>query len=76
MEEFTEDYAKTLNIWHENFLNKLDEVKELGFDEYFIRMWKMYLSYCEAAFLTMNVNLVQVTFTRDQNIELNKGLVA
>lgn len=76
MEEFTEDYAKTLNIWHENFLNKLDEVKKLGFDEYFIRMWKMYLSYCEAAFLTRNVNLVQVTFTRDQNIELNKGLVA
>ena len=76
MEEFTEDYAKTLNIWHENFISKLDEVKSLGFDEYFIRMWKMYLNYCEAAFLTRNVNLVQVTFTRDQNIELNKGLVA
>ena len=27
LEEFTEDYAKTLNIWHENFENKLDEVK-------------------------------------------------
>lgn len=76
MEEFTEDYAKTLNIWHKNFLEKLDEVKKLGFDEYFIRMWQMYLNYCEAAFLTRNVNLVQVTFTRDQNIYLNKGLVA
>ena len=76
MEEFTEDYAKTLNIWHRNFLDKLDEVKRLGFDEYFIRMWQMYLNYCEAAFLTRNVNLVQVTFTRDQNRYLNKGLVA
>jgi len=76
MEEFTEDYAKTLNVWHNNFLEKMDDVKKLGFDEYFIRMWKMYLNYCEAAFLTRNVNLVQVTFTRDQNIYLNKGLVA
>lgn len=76
MEEFTEDYAKTLRLWHEAFQSKLDHVKDLGFDDYFIRMWKMYLSYCEAAFITRNINLVQVAFTRDQNIHLNKGLVA
>ena len=76
MEEFTEDYAKTLRLWHEAFLQKLDHVKKLGFDEYFIRMWKMYLSYCEAAFITRNINLVQVAFSRDQNMYLNKGLVA
>lgn len=76
LEEFTEDYAKTLNIWHENFEKKLEEIKNLGFDEYFIRMWKMYLNYCEAAFLTRNINLHQLVFTRDQNIDLNKGLIA
>jgi len=76
LEEFTEDYAKTLNIWHENFRNKLDDVKKLGFDDYFIRMWKMYLNYCEAAFITRNINLHQLVFTRDQNIDLNKGLIA
>jgi len=76
MEEFTEDYAKTLRLWHDAFLEKLDKVKKLGFDDYFIRMWKMYLSYCEAAFITRNINLVQVVFSRDQNMYLNKGLVA
>jgi len=76
MEEFTEDYAKTLRLWHETFQHKLDEVRKLGFDEYFIRMWEMYLNYCEAAFLTRNINLVQISFTRDQNMYLNKGLVA
>jgi len=76
MEEFTEDYAKTLRLWHDAFNAKLHKVKELGFDEYFIRMWKMYLCYCEAAFITRNINLVQVAFTRDQNTYLNKGLVA
>ena len=76
LEEFTEDYAKTLNIWHENFEKKLDEVKKLGFDEYFIRMWRMYLNYCEEAFKTRNINLHQLVFTRDQNIDLNRGLIA
>ena len=76
MEEFTEDYAKTLRIWSENFFEQIDKVKELGFDNYFIRMWQMYLNYCEAGFITRNINLVQLTFTRDQNIALNKGLIS
>jgi len=76
MEEFTEHYAKTLNIWHKNFQEKINHVKSLGFDEYFIRMWKMYLGYCEAAFLTRNVHLVQLTFSRYNNTTLNQGLVA
>lgn len=76
MEEFTEHYAKTLNIWHKNFLDNLEEVQKLGFDEYFIRMWKMYLCYCEAGFLTRNINLVQLVFTRYENMHLNEGLVA
>jgi cyclopropane-fatty-acyl-phospholipid synthase len=76
MEEFTEHYAKTLNLWHQNFNEKIEEVTKLGFDEYFIRMWKMYLCYCEAGFLTRNINLVQVTFTRYENVQLNEGLVA
>jgi len=76
LEDYTEHYAKTLNIWHQKFIAQLDKVKGLGFDEYFVRMWKMYLCYCEAAFLTRNINLVQVAFTRYQNIDLNKGLAA
>ena len=76
MEEFAEDYAKTLRYWDENFSANLENIKALGFDEYFIRMWKMYLNYCEAAFLTRNIGLVQMVFSRDQNIDLNKGLVA
>ncbi len=74
MEEFTEDYAKTLRLWNQNFHDKLDEIKKLGFDDYFIRMWRMYLTYCEAGFLTRNINLVQVVFTRDGNTHLNQGL--
>ena len=76
MEEFSEDYAKTLNLWHHAFESKRDEVKKLGFDDYFIRMWKMYLCYCEAAFITRNIGLAQLVFTHDQNNHLNRGLTA
>ena len=50
MEEIGEDYAKTLKIWRQRFLARLDEVRELGFDEAFIRMWEYYLCYCQGAF--------------------------
>lgn len=76
MEDYTEHYAKTLNIWHQNFNNQMVKIKSLGFDDYFIRMWKMYLCYCEAAFMTRNINLVQVSFTRFNNMRLNQRLVS
>ncbi|CAA6816853.1 MAG: Cyclopropane-fatty-acyl-phospholipid synthase (EC, plant type [uncultured Sulfurovum sp.] len=76
LEEFAEDYARTLHLWQKNFNTKMDEVKALGFDEYFIRMWRMYLSYCESAFITRNIGLVQLVFSRDQNMHLNRGLIS
>ncbi len=75
LEDFTEDYAKTLHIWDENFTKNLLHVKALGFDGYFIRMWKMYLKYCEAGFITRNIGVMQFVFTQDQNMNLNKGLL-
>jgi len=75
MEELGEHYAKTLKIWDENFSQNIEKVRELGFDEYFLRMWKMYLNYCESAFITRNIGLAQLVFSNDQNMELNEGLL-
>ncbi|MCG6155204.1 SAM-dependent methyltransferase [Rubinisphaera margarita] len=50
-EEFPESYARTLHEWRQRFKDKLDRVRELGFDERFIRLWEYYLCYCEGAFL-------------------------
>ena len=47
---FGADYARTLAIWHERFLSCLGQVRELGYPERFIRMWRFYLAYCEAGF--------------------------
>ena len=61
------DYARTLAIWKEQFNKKLDEVKNLGFDEQFIRKWNYYLSYCEGAFEMRNINTMQLVYSRPNN---------
>lgn len=61
------DYARTLRSWREAFNVRLDEVRAQGFDERFIRKWRYYLSYCEAAFALRNVSVVQAVYTRANN---------
>jgi cyclopropane-fatty-acyl-phospholipid synthase len=49
---FGESYARTLSEWQRRFQKSWPQIKPLGFDERFYRMWNYYLSYCEAGFLT------------------------
>jgi cyclopropane-fatty-acyl-phospholipid synthase len=60
------DYAETLKRWHEAFQQNLPRVQRLGFDERFVRIWRFYLSYCEAAFNRGNTDVVQFTLRRDR----------
>ncbi len=50
LEDLTRHYARTLAAWRERFLANLDQVRRLGFDERFIRMWDYYLSACQGGF--------------------------
>ncbi|WP_184711697.1 SAM-dependent methyltransferase [Comamonas odontotermitis] len=61
---FGKDYAETLRRWRHAFEQRLDDVRSLGFDERFVRIWKFYLAYCEAAFDTGNTDVVQFTLRR------------
>lgn len=57
--EFGLDYAETLKIWRINFNKAIPHVKDMGFDDNFIRMWNLYLSYCEGAFRAGRTNVGQ-----------------
>ncbi|MBK5969794.1 MULTISPECIES: SAM-dependent methyltransferase [Thiorhodovibrio] len=57
---FGQDYARTLAIWHQRFMEQLDQVRALGYDDTFIRMWRYYLSYCEAGFRDGRIDVMQV----------------
>ena len=60
---YSEDYAKTLFTWRNNFINTWDNIAPLGFDDYFKRMWEFYLSYCEAGFKAKNIDLIQFSMS-------------
>jgi len=56
---FGMDYAQTLAIWRERFEHQWPQIALLGFDETFRRLWRLYLSYCEAGFRSGNTDVVQ-----------------
>jgi len=72
LEDLGADYAKTLASWHANFNRQLAPIKQLGFDEPFIRTWNYYLKYCEAGFNTRNISVVQGIYTRPNNSLLHR----
>ncbi len=57
--EFGLHYADTLKVWSHNFNQALPHVKEMGFDDNFVRLWNLYLSYCEGAFRAGRINVGQ-----------------
>jgi cyclopropane-fatty-acyl-phospholipid synthase len=57
-------YAKTLAAWRERFFQSLGDVRKLGFDEPFQRMWDFYLAWCEGAFLERYINVAQLLLAK------------
>jgi cyclopropane-fatty-acyl-phospholipid synthase len=62
--EFGESYSLTLRRWHETFTARWGEVRRLGFDDRFKRMWDFYLASCAGAFQGGNCDVTQITVTR------------
>ncbi|WP_199671221.1 SAM-dependent methyltransferase [Salinibius halmophilus] len=67
MEEFGQDYAKTLRAWHENFENNWDSIKPHGYDERFRRLWRYYLCYCEGGFTERAISVMQFVMSRNKD---------
>jgi cyclopropane-fatty-acyl-phospholipid synthase len=64
LEDIGLHYAHTLRAWRKAFHARLDEVRALGFDETFIRMWDYYLAYCEGAFAERYIGDAQLLLTK------------
>ena len=64
LEDIGPHYATTLRHWHERFQARLDEVRELGYSDAFIRLWQFYLAYCESAFTERATGNVQMLMMR------------
>ena len=64
MEDFGLHYARTLRLWHENFRHAHGRLTELGYDEYFLRLWEFYLCYCEGGFLERSIGTAQLLLAK------------
>jgi cyclopropane-fatty-acyl-phospholipid synthase len=64
LEDITPHYAETLALWRQRFRANLDQVRNLGFSEEFIRTWEFYFCYCEGAFRERVIGDVQILLTK------------
>jgi len=64
VEEIGPHYAETLRRWRASFHEHIAEVRALGYDRRFERLWDFYLAFCEAAFRTRQLRDVQLLLAR------------
>ena len=65
--DLTPHYAVTLRCWRDRFESEAGNVRELGFDDRFLRKWRYYLNYCEAAFESRHIGVTQALYARPNN---------
>lgn len=64
LDDIGADYARTLHDWRERFFQHEPQVRELGYNEAFIRLWEFYLCYCEGGFMERAISTVHLLATR------------
>lgn len=70
MEDLGIKYDRTLMTWLKGFDSNITLIRDMGFNESFIRKWRYYFSYCAAAFAMRNISVVQVVYTRPNNLSI------
>jgi cyclopropane-fatty-acyl-phospholipid synthase len=64
LEDIGMHYSLTLRAWGKNIVAKLPEIKALGYQPEFLRLWELYLSYCEGGFLERSISTVHMLFCK------------
>jgi len=64
LEDITPHYAGTLARWRERLRKGWDEIRGLGYEERFLRLWEYYLCNCQAAFAERYVSDAQLVLAR------------
>ncbi len=64
LQDLTAHYPETLRRWRENFDAHADELASAGYDDRFQRIWRLYLSYCEAGFAERRISVMQLAFSK------------
>jgi len=65
LDDIGQHYARTLGDWHTRFMRDPERVRQLGFDDVFIRLWQFYLCYCEGGFRERAISTSQIVFRKN-----------
>ncbi|MBL8018030.1 MAG: class I SAM-dependent methyltransferase [Leptospirales bacterium] len=63
-------YAETLRRWRNNLFAREGQIRALGMDDRFFRIWNYYFSFCEVGFQTRYINDMQIVMARPMNRNL------
>jgi cyclopropane-fatty-acyl-phospholipid synthase len=63
-DDITSSYVRTLQAWRANFEAHTPRLAELGYDERFRRLWRLYLAYVEAGFAERRIGDVQLLLAK------------
>jgi cyclopropane-fatty-acyl-phospholipid synthase len=64
LEDITSHYAETLLRWRRALHERLDDVRALGLDDAFLRMWDFYFCYCSGGFAERAILGNQIVFSK------------
>lgn len=64
MEDFGLHYARTLRLWHDNLRQARGTLEQLGYDDYFYRLWEFYFCYCEGGFIERSIGTAQLLLAK------------
>ncbi len=69
------DYARTLSLWRERFETQTETLEEMGYDDRFRRMWRLYLTFAEGGFRShrngdFQFRLVKPRYQDPQNLDI------
>lgn len=71
--DLTTDYARTLADWRARFSANEQQIRDLGYDLRFRRLWNFYFSYCEAGFSERAIGVAQIHFLKPRSA-LHQGI--
>ena len=67
VEDFCRHYARTLACWRDRFHSNMNQIRDLGISESFLRLWEFYFCYCEGAFREKQIGVSQLLLQKPAN---------
>ena len=64
LEDIGRHYAPTLRAWRESISAALPSIRAMGYREEFLRLWELYLCYCEGGFLERSISTVHLLYAK------------